>query len=1394
MMLAVVCLLARAALGAGADTAPPPAPREGFSVDLGGEWRVQPLVRTDEGIAATIADPDPTPEAWGSMQVPGQATQIRQGKGDVWKGFDAKKLHGIWLEREVVIPAEWAIRRIILRGELVEQPLIVRVNGRLVGTLVPPGDGLNLTNAIAPVRTHTLRLAVLAGEAAPDGAPQHVTGPIGRLGIAGSLRLDAVAPRVALEGVFLMPSVRAKRLGARVRFHAAAAEKRVTLRAAVTETDGSPVRQFETTISVGKGESFREVFFPWRDPVLWELDRPHLYRITIAALGNDGTPLDTWGPQTFGFREFRVDGKEMLLNEHPCRFRLLWHWGVGEKNIAFYQGIGFNAIAIQPRDGRWFEGAGANGDIDALADMCDRRGIALIATGKVINGIDRLVRDDSRIRSYFERTSFTRIWRYANHPSILAWNISLNVGNSHEEWMPPHIGLDPQGERRNHPVAAAAAIVDRLDPTRSVMAHAGGNIAPITSANVYLNFVPLQEREEWLSAWSKDGQRPFAAIEFGTPYSANFFRRCAFGDPMFTEYSAIFLGDRAYELEQPAYVEQVEKLTQTNSGGHGSASIYERDGDRKPLQTFAAEHTAFFPVVGEFVRRTNRAWRAFGHNAGSHQWMWNIGFGGTPSGPMGAFFYEDMTGTDDLLRQRPEWANEYYDAYRETMQPLLVFIGGRRERFTERDHTFFPGETVEKQIIAVWDGGWEREIACQWEVMIDEKQAAGDTLRLKLKPGEIRKVPIRFDIPNDATFGGEIALRINDDQGAQLASDTFHFNVIPRPPKLKTALTIVLLWDPAGESGPWIRQLGLKADRWKPGNPLPPGSTLIIGRNALSHAEHPPFTRADLDAGLSVLVLEQQGEALQRLGFRVADTFSRRLFARLTTHPALQTHGLEDSQRLNRLADWRGSASLLPEYIPLDDFNPVKPRCAHWGNYGVVASMLIETPHHGTFTPIIGGEFDMRYAALLEWTCGKGRVIFSQLDLTGRVGIDPAATQIAHNLLSYACNEAAPRLVRRAAYIGGPNGRALVARLGLDIDLDGSPDRLPERGLLILGEGLAGLNAQKLDAFTKAGGWIVALPRKADEFNTGWLPFEVKTQPRKAHRDSDAGIGVRELFDGLSPADFHWRDAAEFHLFAQSGKLEDAWILGSGFFLLKGRADRGGWLLCQADPAPFENAGTVSLRAEWPAPGWSDQPDRMVDVPKPWLRPSLQKMDRMYAQILTNLGAGPSRALSERVLSFVPAPQFLPPSSWEVAATKEQDDQWSPAGWRKLKGAMKPDLAGALGFDAGIAVTRTSITVDRPAEVPLRVRFGWGVKSADILLNGTPVFTLRKNQWCPRPGNEIMLPLKSGLNELVVKMAGKFDVQLAVQAPPDARLGGNADILYRDPMRLGDDPYAWFAW
>ena len=1400
MIIAVLCFaMARAAIAA-----PPPRPREGLSIDLGGQWRVQPAALPQDGPVSP-----PAPEVWGTMLVPGQAARLKPGQGDVWKGIDTRKLDGVWLERDVTVPGGWKGKRIILRGELIEQSVSVHVDGARAGSFEPPGDGLDLTAALKPGAAQVLRFLIARGEETLTRVPEHVVGPVGPLGIAGSIRLDAIAPRVAIDDVFLMPSVRKKRLNARVRFHTIGAEKRISLHATVTEMDGTPVRRFDTTLSAEAGESFHDVSFPWRDPILWELDRPHLYRITIAALDRDGKPLDAWGPETFGYREFRLDGKEMLLNEHPCRLRLLWHWGVAENNLAFFQGIGFNAIAIQPRDGRWFSGWGANGDIDALVGSTDRRGVGLVATGKVINGIEH---DDPRIRSYFRRASFTRIWRYANHPSILAWNISLNVGNSHEEWMPLSIGREPEGDRANHRVTVAADIVDKLDPTRSVMAHAGGNIAPITSANVYLNFVPLQEREEWLSDWARNGTRPFAAIEFGPPYSANFFRRCVFGDPMFTEYCAIYLGDEAYVQEQTAYVEQVENLTVTNAAGHGSKSIYERGGDKRPLQRYAAENTAFFPVVSEFVRRTNRAWRAFGHNVGSHPWMWNIGFGGEPSGPMNAFFYTHLAGSDTQLRQRPEWADAYYDAYRDTMQPLLVFVGGRRKRITERDHVFFPDETVEKQIIAVWDGGWPTEIVVRWGVYVD-KRIAGDALRLELEPGEIRKVPIKFRTPANGAGHGKITLVVEDTQGKELGSDSFVFDVIHRPKLEISASRDDLLWDPEGDSRRWIRKLGVRPASWKPGKPLPPGSTLIIGRNALSDAQRLPFTRADLDDGLRVLVLEQQPGALERFGFRVAQTFSRRLFPRDSDHPILRNIGRES------LEDWRGSATLLPEYIPLDDFNPVRPRCAHWGNYGVVASALIETPHHGNFTPIVDGEFDMRYSPLLEWTCGNGRVIFSQFDFTGRVGVDPAATHLARNLLWYMLTATVP-VSRSATYVGGPKGRALVSRLGLDVDLDASPDRLPERGLLIAGEGVKGsqLDAQKLVAFTQSGGYIVALPRPAEEFRTGWLPLAVKTERRNAHRAGTGSITpppirhvhlndavpppdeYREMLNdplrALGPADFHWRDIAEFEVFAGNDSSNDGFFLqlSSAGMPGEGTGPGGGWILCQADPAAFENTGTVSLRAEWPAPGWSDQPDRMVDVPKPWLRPSLQRMDRMYSQILANLGAGPSDALAERVLSFIPPPRFRPPKTWQVAATKEKDDKWLPAEWRTMAGAMKLGFAGTLDFDAGTAHARTMITADRASDVPMRVRFGWGVKTADILLNGKSVFALRKNQWCPRPGNEIILPLRPGENELLVKMVGKFDVQLAVREIPDRRLDGNEDILYRDPARLGDDPYAWFAW
>lgn len=124
----------------------------------------------------------------------------------------------------------------------------------------------------------------------------------------------------------------------------------------------------------------------------------------------------------------------------------------------------------------------------------------------------RFVWEQNRQRA-FERAA---VWmrHYRNHPSVVMWIAGFNFFNSAEDADPRHLrrrGWGQHDQRWQRLVTAGQELFDglrKLDSSRVYYSHAGAYVGDVYTMNCYLNLLPLQEREEWLSAWADGGEMP----------------------------------------------------------------------------------------------------------------------------------------------------------------------------------------------------------------------------------------------------------------------------------------------------------------------------------------------------------------------------------------------------------------------------------------------------------------------------------------------------------------------------------------------------------------------------------------------------------------------------------------------------------------------------------------------------------------------------------------------------------------------------------------------------------------------------------------------------------------------------------------------------------------------
>ena len=1084
-------------------------------ISLDGIWRFIP---------ATEGRDVPDKVGWAYIKVPGswlstsgrRSAFVALGTGPKWDAYDGARVARAWYERNVMIPSDWQGRSISLRFDRVSTDAMVYVNDSPCGKIAWPWGDVDITKAIKPGQTATIRVQVAAiadaqkvGTFWQNALSDTVTFSSARLktrGLTGSVILESRASEARVTDVFVRTSTRKKEVALDVELSGIQQAGSVQFTADMLGETGKVEKSFSAEAKVTAKETQTvTVSWPWDNARLWDVGKPNLYTLRLTV---KGTRIDDQYNQNFGFREFWAEGRKLFLNGSEIHLRQTC-FIYGPRGQV---GDNFGEVGSPTIDAR-----GDTDDSTRTLDETDREGY-LVA--EYILDCSKYMMDSRRRFNWqqnepraMERAT---VWmrHYRNHPSIIMWIAGMNFFNNAVDADPRHIGQrdwdegDPRWQRL---ITAGKQMFDslkKLDDTRLYYSHAGAYTGDVYTMNCYLDLLPLQEREEWLSNWAKDGQMPISMVEFGTPVDCTFRRgREGFtsnitSEPLLTEYAAIYFGNDAYAAEETKYRQYLHDL-------FGGGMLYQSSENK--LDEYADDHK----IQQLFRTNTWRSWRTAGLGGGLRTWSW------------------------------------MQDALKEVNEPTLAWIAGPQEAYTAKDHHFRAGQKIEKQIVLINDTREPQSYTVTWTATAGEKQIDGGTLRGNLAVSEIKFIPFQFNAPpEEVGIKSDGQITLDATIGDAKHHDTFSFRVFGEQRAARGEIAVV---DPEGLTSKMLQKLGFTAKQWN-GDAAP---LVVIGRNALKAGPNlGPKLEKYVQSGGRALICEQDPTWMTRaLGWRICPQVSRRIFP-----VASAFKGDIDADDLR---DWTGDSTLIepyPKYVGdyLRGNEREQPYAGwHWGNRGGVSSAAIEKPHRSGWRPLLECEFDLAYSPLMELDYGRGRVMICTLDLEDHAAVDPAAQRIANWIVDYASHAPLSPRATKLLYVGGPDGAAWLDGIGVSYQRS---DRLePDASLVLIGTD-AQIRSEELDEYLEKGGKAFFLPTSKA---TGSLDATMK----KAAAQFAGSLSVPAWPEarGLSACDLRWRSHLDTPPWILSGGVE----IGADGLLGRTSVGKGVAICCQIDPDLF---------------------------------------------------------------------------------------------------------------------------------------------------------------------------------------------------------------------------------
>ena len=899
----------------------------------------------------------------------------------------------------------------------------VYVDGTKLGEAYFPGGEVDITAACQASGKHLLSMRVAAvplGEEttyfAENGMGTKSKAVVQLRGLCGDTYLVSSPAAARITDARIETSVQKWELGVSAALAGLTPQGSYRLHAIVTD-NGKIVHA--STSERFKDADLKEGRFVFRDgwkpEKLWDLNAPgNQYDLRLSLLDDTDAALDTLPPIRFGFREFSIDGRDFRLNGSRIHcFAVPLHSAQISAASASYDGaretfrrlktFGVNLVYTH----NYGCTPGTNLGFAEILRAADDEGVLVSFSMPHVLSYDWKTQNERSAADYARHAEFY-VRAAQNHPSVVMYAMNHNLCGYADEHNPDHMdgqrdvtGTIRQPDDRNAKLAQRAeAIVRQMDSTRVIYHHGGANLGQTFTLNIYLNHVPSQERCDWFEHWATEGIKPMFLAEYGTPsdidwttYRGWFRGERSWGngavtyEECFPEWGAQYRGDKAYDITEK---EKVNLRWETKAWMRGEP--WHRWEYPYNIPTFRFDVPNVLDVMAGYITDDWRAFRTWGVSA-FNSWeldrMWTLRPGFAPARKTFAVDWDHLQRpgySPDFLDRQQEQFEYGYDAtdwvptvaakaILRNNQSTLAYIAGSAAHFTVKDHNYQPGQTVEKQVIAINESREPVTFDCKWQWSLPQPMRGNATFTVET--GEQKRLPIQCELPRGLAPGAYTIQLTATPSIGEPQTDAFTINVLAPAPAVQIGGKIAL-FDPPGQTTALLRRMGVAFETVDPTADLSSFSTLIIGKAALTLAGPAPDITRVRD-GLKVIVFEQTSDVLQnRLGFHVEEYGLRQVFKRLPDHPALAGVATEN------LTNWRGEATIMPRQLEYQ-FDKYKTPMIQWcgltvshcwrcGNYGNVASVLIEKPGRGDFLPIVDGGFSLQYSPLMEFRDGKGLV------------------------------------------------------------------------------------------------------------------------------------------------------------------------------------------------------------------------------------------------------------------------------------------------------------------------------------------------------------------------------------------------------------------------------------